>query len=184
MSCFILKSHKVTPKVDPDLKLLNDLIANRKANPGMPYSARQEAQATRSWLEHKKHYGVHADCVKNEPVKIRQSLQFDDSLRKARNRQAPDYALSREEFDLLRIQERKSQRRSPGPPYEELSCLENEMELVMREDPTKHSASSLSILLQGLMRKGLQNGSINLLRLFACGSKLAILPRLLRFLMN
>ena len=34
------------------------------------------------------------------------------------------------------------------------------MELVMHKDSSKHSTSSLSILLQGLMRKGQQNGSI------------------------
>ena len=38
-SCFIFKPHKATPKVDPDLKLLNVLIAKRKVNPGVPYSA-------------------------------------------------------------------------------------------------------------------------------------------------
>ena len=120
-SRFILNPHKATLKVDPDLKMLNDLIAKRRANPGMPYSARQEAQATRSWLEHKNHYGVDAMRVKSKPIKIQQSLSFDDSLRKARNRQAPDYAFSREEFDLMKTQEQKSQRRSPGLPYKELS---------------------------------------------------------------
>ena len=155
------KYRKASPKVDPDLKLLNDLIADRKVGrPAMLYSARQEAHATRSWLEHKKHYGVDVERVKSKPIKIQQSLQFDYSFRKVQNRQASDYAFSREEFDRLKTQEQKSQHRSPGPPYEELRRLEREMELVMHEDSTKHSTNSLSILLQGLMRKGLQNGSI------------------------
>ena len=115
----LAKYCKVTPKVDPDLKLLNDLIAEHKANRHvMPYSARQEAHASQSWLEHKKLYGVDTERVKNKPIKIR--------LCKGSNRQVPDYALSREEFDRLKIQERKSQHHSPGTPYEELSCLERD----------------------------------------------------------
>ena len=59
------KYRKATPTVDPDLKLLNELIAKRKNNPEVSFSARQEARATRTWLEHKKHYGVGAERVEN-----------------------------------------------------------------------------------------------------------------------